>query len=341
MQRNHEVVTEQLLLDESGELREPGWSRRMVQKYDRKMIRAPKWRIKEWDYYLVLSDGFAGAFTISDDGYIGLQSVSLLTFGEKPWEHTETVLNAFPMGKIGLPSTSSEGPTKYKDKRLQMSFDVGKNTRTIKCSFGNFCDGKPFSCDITLQQPDMDTMVIATPWDKKHAFYYNQKINCMRASGWMEFDGRKYEFNPRTDFGTLDWGRGVWTYDNTWFWGSGNADIDGNSFGFNIGYGFGNTAAASENVVFYNGKAHKLDDIKFNIPDDSYMKPWTFTSSDGRFEMDFVPVLDRAACLDYKVIVSDQHQVFGRMSGKAVLDDGTVVKVKDMMCFAEKVHNKY
>ena len=341
MQRNHEVVKEQLLLDNSGEFREPGWSRRMVQKYDRKMIRAPKWRIKEWDYYLVLSDGFAGAFTISDDGYIGLQSVSLLTFGEKPWEHTETVLNAFPMGKIGLPSTSSEGPTKYEDKRLQMSFDVGKSTRTIKCSFGNFCDGKPFSCDITLQQPDMDTMVIATPWDKKHAFYYNQKINCMRASGWMEFDGRKYEFNPRTDFGTLDWGRGVWTYDNTWFWGSGNADIDGNSFGFNIGYGFGNTAAASENVVFYNGKAHKLDDIKFNIPDDSYMKPWTFTSSDGRFEMDFVPVLDRAACLDYKVIVSDQHQVFGRMSGKAVLDDGTVVKVKDMMCFAEKVHNKY
>ena len=71
------------------------------------------------------------------------------------------------------------------------------------------------------------------------------------------------------------------------------------------------------------------------------MDKWTFTSSDGRFEMDFVPVLDRAACLDYKVIVSDQHQVFGRMSGKAVLDDGTVVEVKNIMCFAEKVHNKY
>ena len=38
---------------------------------------------------------------------------------------------------------------------------------------------------------------------------------------------------------------------------------------------------------------------------------------------------------------SKQHQVFGRMSGKAVLDDGTVVEVKDMMCFAEKVHNRY
>jgi len=26
---------------------------------------------------------------------------------------------------------------------------------------------------------------------------------------------------------------------------------------------------------------------------------------------------------------------------KAVLDDGTVIEIKDMMCFAEDVHNKY
>ena len=345
MGRNHEVKTRQLLLDERGELREPGWSRTMVQEYRRSMIKAPKWRIKEWDYYLVLSDSFGGAFTISDDGYIGLQSVSLLTFGQPygdtPWEHTETVLKPFPMGKLRLPEKTSGCSTVYEDKRLRMRFDAVDGKRTIKCDFDNFLDGKKFSCDIELRQPEMDTMVIATPWDKKHAFYYNQKINCMRASGWMEFDGKRYEFDPTTDFGTLDWGRGVWTYDNTWLWGSGNADIGGNSFGFNIGYGFGNTSAASENVIFYNGVAHKLDDVVFHIPEDSYMKPWTFTSSDGRFEMDFVPVLDRAACLDYKVIVSDQHQVFGRMSGKAILDDGTVVEVKDMMCFAEKVHNKY
>ena len=341
MGRNHEVVTSHPLLDERGELSEPGWSRSLLQTYDRSMIKAPKWRIKEWDYYLVLSEKFAGAFTISDDGYIGLQSVSLLEFGRTPKEHTETVLNAFPMGKIHLPTSSVSGITQYEDKRLQMKYTADDHKRHITCHFDSFANGKPFDCDITLAQPDMDSIVIATPWDKKHAFYYNQKINCMRASGFMEFDGKRYDFNPSTDFGTLDWGRGVWTYDNTWHWGSGNCDIDGNAFGFNIGYGFGNTKAATENVVFYNGKAHKLDDVTFHIPDTSYMDPWRFTSSDGRFEMDFVPVLDRAACLDYKVIVSDQHQVFGKMSGTAILDNGQEIKVKDMMCFAEKVHNRY
>lgn len=177
--------------------------------------------------------------------------------------------------------------------------------------------------------------------EKKGRFYYNQKINCMRAGGFAEYNGKRYEFHPEKHFGTLDWGRGVWTYDNTWYWGSGNCDVDGHAFGFNIDYGFGNTKAASENVIFYDGVAHKIDDVTFVIPEDDYCKPWKFTSSDGRFEMDFMPLLDRFACLDYKLIVSDQHQVFGRMSGTTVLDDGTKVEIKDVLCFSEKVHNRY
>ena len=36
-----------------------------------------------------------------------------------------------------------------------------------------------------------------------------------------------------------------------------------------------------------------------------------------------------------------QHQVFGYFSGKAILDNGTVVEFKDFLGFAEKVHNKW
>ena len=341
MGRNHEVTEFQDLLDGNGEIREPGWSRRMVQRYKRRMIKAPAFRIKEWDYYIVLGDGFGAAFTISDDGYVGLQSVTMLLTGEICTDHTETILNVLPLGRLHLPEDPQAGSVKYGDKRLKMRFDVYEGYRRIRCRFKEFKDGKDFSCDIKLRQPDMDRMVIATPWDEKHAFYYNQKINCMRASGWMEFDGKRYEFDPSKNFGTLDWGRGVWTYDNTWYWGSGNADINGKAFGFNIGYGFGNTSAASENVIFYDGKAHKIDDVEFHIPESSYLDKWTITSSDGRFEMEFTPMFDRAACLDFKVIMSDQHQVFGKMNGKAVLDDGTVIDVSDLFCFAEKVHNKY
>lgn len=339
--RNHQVTKVQKLLDKRGAIQEAGWATKPVWKYDSKEIKAARFRIKEWDYYLVMNKDFGAAFTLSDDGYIGLQSVSLLDF-KSGWQHTETILNALPMGKLKLPPSTDSGNTEYEDKRLKLSFLVEKGKRTIKGQFRNFYRGKPLTCHIELQQPDMDSMVIATPFPKdKKAFYYNQKINCMPAKGYVEFDGRLYEFHPETDYGTLDWGRGVWTYDNTWYWGSGNGNLNGHHFGFNIGYGFGDTTKASENILFYDGKAHKLEDVRFHVPEGDYLKPWTFTSSDGRFEMDFKPVMDRSAKISALIIESDQHQVFGKMTGKAVLDDGTVLHIKDMMCFAEKVHNRY
>ena len=339
---NHEVTTTQPLLGPDGVLQEPGWSRRPLQLYRRADIKKRPTRIKEWDYYSVLSPSgdFGVCFTLSDDGYIGLQSVTFLDF-KHAFEHTETILNAFPMGKLHMPTVSSGGSIRYCDKKLGMQFNLNFEQREIKCHFKNFYNGKPLRAQIFLEDPPQDSMVIATPWlEDPHAFYYNQKINCMRARGKVEFDGKIYTFDPATDYGALDWGRGVWTYDNTWYWGSGSGTVDGHRFGFNIGYGFGDTSAASENILFYDGVGHKLDDVTFLISD-NYTDPWKFTSSDGRFEMDFVPIIDRAALLDVKLICSDQHQVFGRMSGTAVLDDGTKVVLKDFLCFAEKVHNKY
>ena len=118
--RNHEVTTKQQLLDVNGNIAEPGWSRCQLQQYSREHIKVPKFRIKEWDYYLVVGDDCAVAFTLSDDGYVGLQSVSLLDFSGKPWEHTETVLDAFPMGKLKMPTNSSEGDIVYEKKNLRL-----------------------------------------------------------------------------------------------------------------------------------------------------------------------------------------------------------------------------
>lgn len=188
-------------------------------------------------------------------------------------------------------------------------------------------------------------MVICTPFPKPGHFYFNQKINCMRARGTVRIGDDWYSFRPEDSFAVLDWGRGVWTYHNTWYWGSASGLVDGADFGFNIGYGFGDTSAATENMLFYQGKAHKLSQVDFGIPlrngKECYMRTWHMTSDDGRFEMEFTPVLDRASCTDVKLIKSDQHQVFGRFNGTAVLDDGTRLEVRDLMGFAEKVENKW
>ena len=168
----------------------------------------------------------------------------------------------------------------------------------------------------------------------------------MKAVGTAQFKGKTYTFDENNNsYGMLDWGRGVWTYKNTWYWGAGMQTIDGKTFGFNIGYGFGDTTNATENMLFYNGVAHKLEDVTFNIPkikgEDDFLSPWTFTSSDKRFEMEFTPIINRHSDTNVLIIRSNQNQVFGYFNGYAVLDDGTKLEIKNLLGFAEKVYNKW
>ncbi len=337
---HYEITNAGKLLDENGNLCEAGWARSLIKEYNRNAIRASGLRIKEWDYYIVNNQNYGVALTVADNAYMGLISVSVLDLASSK-EHTESVMTAFPMGKFHMPGSSAAGDVSFSNKRIQISFEKKGEKRILSCHFNKFYEEKPLDVHLELYEPAMDTMVIATPFKKQKHFYYNQKINCMPASGTVNYDGNSLVFSPESSFATLDWGRGVWTYDNTWYWGNANGVLDGKPLGFNIGYGFGDTSAASENLVIYDGIAHKLSEISFNIPEEGYMHPWTFSSDDKRFEMDFSPVLDRSSHINALLIESDQHQVFGRFTGEIILDDGTVLHLKDFMGFAEKVRNRY
>ncbi len=342
----NEITRPIKLLDEKGKVTEPGWARQLYWDYDRKDIRAPKWRIKEWDYYLVTNSSYGVAFTISDLGYIGMASVSFLHF-EEGWEQTQTVLDIMPLGRYGLSSHSDNGNAEFQNKKLLLKYETKPGKRQIYCHFKNFCENKDLNVELTLDQPPMDTMCIATPWAKRPTcFYYNQKINCLPASGKVTLGRDTFHFKQNVDFGVLDWGRGVWTYDNTWYWGTGSGQIDGVPFGLNLGYGFSDRSSATENVIFYNHKIHKLDQVIFQIPQKSdgsydFMKDWTVTSNDGRLTGTFHPVLNRQANINVLVIATIQNQIFGRFNGTAILDDHTAIPVKDFFCGIEVVHNRY
>ncbi len=55
----------------------------------------------------------------------------------------------------------------------------------------------------------------------------------------------------------------------------------------------------------------------------------------------FTPILDRFDKISLVLLVSDQHQVFGKFNGFVILDDGTKLEIKDLLGSAEVVHNKW
>ena len=343
MQR--EITQRIPLLTHKGNINQPGYARKPYWVYDRLDIRASTYRIKEWDYYCVMSPDFGLALTVADNGYMGLDSITLFDFVKRT-EITKSFMQAFPMGKKKLPFSSLKGDVVVKTKTYALSFTHVGNARVLEVCVKNFSGDKTLKATIKLSEEPRDSMVIATPFEKRYHFYYNHKITGYRASGEITLGSTGMTVDPKVSFAVLDWGRGVWTYANTWYWANA-AGMQGNQvIGLNLGYGFGDTSAATENMIFVDGIAHKLTDVRFEIPVDEsgkerYLDPWRFTSSDDRLNLDFHPILDRNSNTKVLFLQSDQHQVFGSFSGRLVLDDGSVLIIKDLRGFAEKVMNRW
>lgn len=336
------LLTEGLLLDSKGNLSEAGYHTSLIKTYHRNMVKAKGMRIKEWDYYHVGNDHVGVALTVADNSYMWLTSATLFDFDQAK-ELSWSKMGWFPNGKLNLPETSSQGDVVFKKKSFSFEFRIVDGKRHLKAFIKSFNDQKELSVDLVLEKTIKNSMVIATPFEKPKHFYYNQKINLLKASGNVQFGDQNLEF--KDSYGVLDWGRGVWTYKNTWYWSSMSGIYQNHKMGFNLGYGFGDTSKASENMFFYDDEVIKLDDVLFDIPmkdgKEDYLKTWNFTSKDGKINLTFEPILDRHSNSNVVVISSKQHQVFGKFSGSIQVNPKRKIEFKDMMGFAEKVMNKW
>lgn len=331
------------LLNEQGNLAEAGYATSLVREYNRQLIKAKKSRIKEWDYYYIGNSKYGFAVTIADNSYMAMGSVSFLDFVNKK-DITVSKIKLFSNGKLNMPSSSKEGDIYFHSKKMQISYLHENNKRHISVHVFNFDGKKDLRADLYLEETNKNSMVIATPFKKDKHFYYNQKINLLKSNGYVKIGDIHYDFNDNS-FGVLDWGRGVWTYKNTWYWSSMSSTYKGKRIGFNLGYGFGDTSNASENMFFYEDKAYKLNDVRFDIEiskkgKDDYLKPWKFRSETKDINITFTPVLNRHANMNLIILKSLQNQVFGTFTGYVLLD-GKQIYFEDVPGFAEKVKNNW
>lgn len=338
----HQITEPSKLLTAQGELVQKGYATSLLLEYNRENVKQ-KYRLKEWDYYLIYNRQNGIALAVGSSPVVSLISVSFFDFDAKK----ETAKTVVVFGGIRMPVSSEAGDIVYRDGCVDLSFVHQNGNRILSIKMKNFAVGKELEASLVLSNEPKDSMVIATPFYRdRYAFYYNQKIIGMEAGGSLRFGTVSVDFSPAFSFGLLDWGRGVWPYQTTWYWSAAQGRIGRSVFRFNLGYGFGNTAAATENMLFFNGKASKLKDVTLIIPKKAngeydYLKQWEIKSSDRRIEMVFDPITDRSVELSAIVLSTDQHQVFGKFTGYAVWDNGLRIPVEDFFGFAERVQNRW
>lgn len=364
-----EVTESGNLFDSCGKMRQLGWSRKIVKTYNREDIVASPLFIKEWDYYAVIGNGHILCITVSDIGYAGTLIVSVIenfNNGKKAYEYTDTLLTFFTLGGWNLPRTTREGVTAGKIGENHFEIKVSEDgKRVVTGSWPTFGtkDADRFkevfgelglTVEITLSRdPELDTIVVHTPFkESARYFYYNQKINNLRAVGTATIGNVKktYARNDNGVWGILDWGRGVWPYASSWVWASANGmatvkDANGSEkqcvFALNMGHGFGVLDTHSENCVFLDGKIVKFGKLEITYNKNNFMDPWHFSDKEGNVDLTLTPSYPRVGDTNFVLLRMLANQMFGTFSGTVKTDDGRVVTVSSVEGFAEFVSNRW
>lgn len=343
---HREITRPSMLLDKNGELIQKGYATTPLLQYSRNSVKN-KHRLKEWDYYLIYNKEHALGLTVGQWQNLLLVRVSIVNLQDNKIINKNTI--RLVPGKFHLPQDSRKGNIVYKDKLIRLSLRNEGNIRILLLKKYNIKKEPDMEISIVLYNEPKDSAVTAVPLseDGKH-FCYSRKIIGMRASGYVRYKNNNYGFTPTDSFAVANWSRGVWPYKTSWYWCAAAGKIHGKIFGFNLGYCSGDISNSAENMLFYNGTASKLDDVTFHIPknarnDFDFLKPWTITSSDCRIDMVFVPVCENVFVFPVFPfpLSAERHQVFGKFTGRAILDDGTVIYLKEILGFAEKVEYRW
>ncbi|MBN1535824.1 MAG: DUF2804 domain-containing protein [Anaerolineales bacterium] len=334
------------LLDTHGHLAQVGWSRQPMLDCSLENARfytlrfLQRFRIKRWDYYAVFTPQRFFSATIANLGYAGNVFVYTLDFATNELYEEGLVI---PLsGGIQIPRNSQNGDTLFANKHASLRFEARSGERRIFVDWPTYHQGRGVKADITLAcPPEHESMTIVIPI-LSNRFYYNRKINCMPAQGYIHYGEIREELNPKECLGSLDWGRGVWEYSSFWNWASASGFLsDGHTIGLNLGKGFGDLSRATENCIILDGRIHKLDQVGFDYNPADYMQPWIFKDNADRLDLTFTPFKERVATTNLALIHSEVHQMFGRYHGRVTLDSGEVIDVKDLIGFAEEHHARW
>ncbi|MBL9125067.1 MAG: DUF2804 domain-containing protein [Planctomycetaceae bacterium] len=328
------------LLSSAGDLEAWGWARHAHMLYNREAIPAERLpRVKEWEHYTVMSPKFTAGITIAQIGGLTFASVELIDYAESsrrdamffgPQSKERSIFPANPYGSTEL---------RNKENFCTLKFDEGE--RTIAFHFLPTPRTPAFTGKIQLANREADeSIAITRPFPDPGHFFYENKIFAMPAQGSLRVAECTYDLPQGSSFAIFDWGRGIWPRKSSWFWGQGAGKQGERTVAINLGHGYGDDAKGTANAILIAGKLTKLRNVACEFDPADRMKPWKFTSDDGRLELTFQPIYHQEAKQDILVAATELHKIHGTYSGKLVVD-GQTIQVDGLLGFAEHMNQRW
>ena len=330
----HEIIKPVNLCLNNGQLNEEsiGWARQPLIGCN---VKGSFLRKKKWNYWYVTSPEILFSATISHIDYAAVMFVYILDLKTLNFYEKTTLI---PLGHtIYMPEGAGDSVS-YNSKEMTIQFKESENRTAIYVHCPNFNGiGKALKADILLVRPeDYESLNVVVPWSKKR-YQFTSKQPAIPASGEIIWEDKEYKLPIDKAFGCLDFGRGIWKYHSTWNWASASGVVDNKRVGLNFGGQWTDGTGQNENGLIIDNRLHKIhEDIVWDYDTHNFMKPWTLkTKESNQVSLVFTPLFERTARTKALIVQSSVHQMIGHFDGSVVTDGGNVIRVENMLGWAE------
>ncbi|MBF0688341.1 MAG: DUF2804 family protein [Cellulomonas sp.] len=289
-------------------------------------------RNKRWEYWAVTTPTHVVALVVSAIDYAAVHGIWVLdrTTGQAVAHDAIGVLT----GSATLPGTLGGGKVRASTRAVKIAIDEVPGGTRLRAR------GDRVRVDVVAHRPEgHESLGVVVPWSET-LFQYTVKDVARPATGTVWVDGVAADVPAGESWATLDHGRGRWPYDVRWNWGAGSGRTDGRVIGLQVGGRWTDGTGSVENSLVVDGRLTKIsEELVWEYDRDDWLAPWHVTGTD--VELTLTPFHLKQSVTDLTVFAARTSQCFGHWEGRVRDSSGTWVPVRDVVGWAEDVHNRW
>ncbi|MDO5124029.1 MAG: DUF2804 family protein [Eubacteriales bacterium] len=308
----NEIKTEIDVLDASGIVKNPGWSRHAVFSFDKSLCKS-RFRLTEHDSYIITNEQVVVYLSVSELGAVAQVSAMIIDLSTGEIDH-RTLNNYMSFGKLNMPISSKNGDTTYTDVRVGMNFSNTAINRYIRCDFVDFSKDKNLYINLELQESISESFnVLVSEKEGEKGFMLSRFLPGLKVTGVVRMGGAQYDFTEENSHAYLLWQRsylkGKAYYHGLYC----DCALNDRQFSLCLAGGVGDVSRSTENCYFYDGTVYTLARIRAEGNEEKPHKQWVFSAGNGSLGFKFIPTIKGGHLLHGKC--GKRTLVFGKLYG--------------------------
>jgi hypothetical protein len=275
-----------------------------------------RFRMKQWQHWLVVSPELALTLAIVDVGYLKLawiQAVERSTGTQYEWA-SKGVMSHCKLSR-SLWNEQCCFRQGRREIRFKNELDQGQHMLSFRAAATGDLPAIKGELRALHDLSAIDPLVVCLPVGEGRAMY-SHKVP-LPVAGEVELDGQHFIFAPNSATAFSDIHKAHYPRHTWWDWACfATHTVDGRMLGLNLTHNLAQQPTRyNENALWVDGQPTRLGLARFERNRADLMQPWRVSTSCGRVDLRFEPSGGRSEDLELGLISSQFHQLYGLWSG--------------------------